>query len=452
MKYRNCFSTLVIVTTLILAACSGEDYKEDPAFDEEIKTKLVDKSHLPDWLVDYINYLEYDPEGKGLFDEHSGIYRFRWDGKTYYELYSPQQSSIHQELYSEGGARIKLGENDYKSLCENARDWTIVYLFHPTHEKPQYREYPITTKDEEIRQLFLKTDPFKSVGNSQEVSMDLCFETQCFIVNSAQQLAELEINEDSLPSIDFSKYSLIIGLTNVPRETFLTRQELSTEDGDTILRLYYDTERYRNQSLGKLQAARTFWGLYPKLTPKRLALRLYFSNLHLDGYSWNYYSPYRPEYWNKQMQGITPVSKADFDKYVIGNCWHQVNKYKIDDSGTIIPIIHWTTIQGSGGVPAGYDFDKDSLSIYIEPNYAALSYVTYTKHALSYSEESGMINADEWPYFQLLSVSKERMEVIQRKYVKGGKYGQGRDVYYYIILERLTDEELEEMRARYGVK
>ena len=84
MKQYTYIRTLALMAIFAFAACGGEDYTDDPIFDQDVKTELVDKSELPEWLADYINYLEYVPEGQDLPTEPSGIYRFEWDGKTFY--------------------------------------------------------------------------------------------------------------------------------------------------------------------------------------------------------------------------------------------------------------------------------------------------------------------------------------------------------------------------------
>ena len=53
MKYRHYLSILALAALISMTACK-DDYTEDHAFDEDIKTELVDKSELPEWLADYI--------------------------------------------------------------------------------------------------------------------------------------------------------------------------------------------------------------------------------------------------------------------------------------------------------------------------------------------------------------------------------------------------------------
>ena len=57
MKTMKNYIHLIALSALCsFAACASEDYTDDPIFDQEIKTGLVDKNQLPKWLADYINY------------------------------------------------------------------------------------------------------------------------------------------------------------------------------------------------------------------------------------------------------------------------------------------------------------------------------------------------------------------------------------------------------------
>ena len=62
MKQNTFKSTLALVAIFALTACSSDELPADPSFDQDIKTELVDKSQLPEWLADYVSYLEYVPE------------------------------------------------------------------------------------------------------------------------------------------------------------------------------------------------------------------------------------------------------------------------------------------------------------------------------------------------------------------------------------------------------
>ena len=114
MKHlKSYLPILALSATLALTACSSDELPADPSFDQDIKTELVDKSQLPEWLADYVTYLEYVPENQPLPSETAGVYRFEWNDKTFYEISSSTQNSMHQDLYDADGNRIILEDEDY---------------------------------------------------------------------------------------------------------------------------------------------------------------------------------------------------------------------------------------------------------------------------------------------------------------------------------------------------
>ena len=50
MKHRHYLSILAFAALISMTACK-DDYTDAPIFDQEIKTELVDKSQLPEWLA-----------------------------------------------------------------------------------------------------------------------------------------------------------------------------------------------------------------------------------------------------------------------------------------------------------------------------------------------------------------------------------------------------------------
>ena len=267
MKQNTFMSTLALVAIFALTACSSDELPADPSFDQDIKTELVDKSQLPEWVADYVSYLEYVPEGQELPTEKSGIYRFEWNGQTYYELYSPSQTMMHDNLFSSNGTPVRLVEDDYKSLTDNAHDWTIVYLLQPSHQPLQNHAYPAEVHEYDSffekamsSPRFFKFDMFK-------------FKEYLYTINSEEQFESEKASFAILywPKIDFSKYTLVIGRVNALRHTSLKRQEIMTGSEGSILRLYYE----RNLKMGEFFEEdtieiRPFWALYPKIQDKKL--------------------------------------------------------------------------------------------------------------------------------------------------------------------------------------
>ena len=266
MKHKNYLSILTLMVTFILAACSSEDYTDDPIFDQEIKTELVDKSELPQWLADYVTYLEYVPEGQELPTEKSGIYRFEWNGETYYEYYSTSQIAMHTDIYTSKGKPYFLKESDYKAFSEEVRNWTIVYLLNFTHEKQEGILYPSHCSDS-IQEFFERTLSDDDYYRSKFVFQYEDTPKDGYIINSQKQLESIYIGSDSLPDIDFDDYTLILAKMPVKTNYSYKRQEIDFNSSDIInrpmLKLYFERPPDSNVPVDTVITQYT-WALYPK--------------------------------------------------------------------------------------------------------------------------------------------------------------------------------------------
>ena len=261
MKYRHYLSILALAALISMTACK-DDYTEDHAFDEDIKTELVDKSELPEWLADYVSYLEYVPEGQELPKDASGIYRFEWNGETYYEYYSTSQIAMHTDIHKSDGSLFFLKANDTKSFSEGTRNWTIIYMLHPSHEKPQGHIYPEQIQDQGITEFMeraLKNEWFRGLDGLSP------FMNQMILIDSEKFLETVYTLNDSLPQIDFNKYMLLVGKFRDNRSAVLKRQEIIAEDGLYTLKLYFE-DNAQDLSSGY----RHYWALYPKLSSDSL--------------------------------------------------------------------------------------------------------------------------------------------------------------------------------------
>ena len=102
------FFTAVFLTRLVYEHQLNKGRWQNLKFFTGISKNLLQNTHFKfmsmykksfqELQVDYIDYLEYVPDGQDLPTEPSGIYRVEWDGETYYEISSPSQSTIHEKL------------------------------------------------------------------------------------------------------------------------------------------------------------------------------------------------------------------------------------------------------------------------------------------------------------------------------------------------------------------
>ncbi len=272
MKQNTFKSTLALVAIAILTACGSDELPADPSFDQDIKTELVDKSQLPEWLADYVSYLEYVPEGQELPTEKSGIYRFEWNGQTYYELYSPSQSTLHEEMYTADGVPYRLKLNEQEAFSDGVRNWTIVYIFKP-HHGMQNALYPLEASDSvnaffqnEFNDLRSDIHGFK-FQNKDSIA-------DCYIINSQQQLRIIYQGQDKLPAIDFNANTLILGRVKADISFQLKRQEIVVENRTCRLRLFFEQPVLTNMGWVADVVNHYFWALYPKVNDKNLEMKI----------------------------------------------------------------------------------------------------------------------------------------------------------------------------------
>ena len=402
MKQNTFMSTLALVAIAILTACGSDELPADPSFDQDIKTELVEKSQLPGWLADYVSYLEYVPEGQELPTEKSGIYRFEWNGQTYYELYSPSQTMMHDNLFSSNGTPVRLVEDDYKSLTDNAHDWTIVYLLQPSHQPLQNHAYPAEVHEYDSffekamsSPRFFKFDMFK-------------FKEYLYTINSEEQFESEKASFAILywPKIDFSKYTLVIGRVNALRHTSLKRQEIMTGSEGSILRLYYE----RNLKMGEFFEEdtieiRPFWALYPKIQDKKLNIEVIANNRPYGNITKEVVisDPMFGENW-EPIGGKLPflISKEIFEYYVYGKHW--VNT----EVGEILPDGRVYERRMTGG-SLGYIFEDNHVIQYgysdgLQENYQ-------TEFQFDYDENTNKLQIGDETYY-LLSIDEDEMTLV----------------------------------------
>ena len=402
MKQNTFKSTLALVAIFAFTACGSDELPADPSFDQDIKTELVDKSQLPEWLADYVSYLEYVPEGQELPTEKSGIYRFEWNGQTYYELYSPSQTMMHDNLFSSNGTPVRLVEDDYKSLTDNAHDWTIVYLLQPSHQPLQNHAYPAEVHEYDSffekamsSPRFFKFDMFK-------------FKEYLYTINSEEQFESEKASFAILywPKIDFSKYTLVIGRVNALRHTSLKRQEIMTGSEGSILRLYYE----RNLKMGEFFEEdtieiRPFWALYPKIQDKKLNIEVIANNRPYGNITKEVVisDPMFGENW-EPIGGKLPflISKEIFEYYVYGKHW--VNT----EVGEILPDGRVYERRMTGG-SLGYIFEDNHVIQYgysdgLQENYQI-------EFQFDYDENTNKLQIGDETYY-LLSIDEDEMTLV----------------------------------------
>ena len=426
MKHlKSYLPILALSATLALTACSSDELPADPSFDQDIKTELVDKSQLPEWLADYVSYLEYVPEGQEIPTEKSGIYRFEWNGQTYYELYSPSQTMMHDNLFSSNGTPVRLVEDDYKSLTDNAHDWTIVYLLQPSHQPLQNHAYPAEVH--EYDSFFVK-----AMSSPRDFKFDMFkFKEYLYAINSEEQFESEKASFAILywPKIDFSKYTLVIGRVNALRHTSLKRQEIMTGSEGSILRLYYE----RNLKMGEFFEEdtieiRPFWALYPKIQDKKLNIEVIANNRPYGNITKEVVisDPMFGENW-EPIGGKLPflISKEIFEYYVYGKHW--VNT----EVGEILPDGRVYERRMTGG-SLGYIFEDNHVIQYgysdgLQENYQI-------EFQFDYDENTNKLQIGDETYY-LLSIDEDEMTLVF-------EHKTSKRIIYWMMIFNVSDKKM----------
>ena len=90
-----------------------------------------------------------------------------------------------------------------------------------------------------------------------------CYETECFLINTAEELRKIVPEPIELPDIDFAKYSLIVG-QHVFEEPRYSLESQAVETGTDVLTLNL-VYRVLDGAAPAAIAPYYFWGIYDKL-------------------------------------------------------------------------------------------------------------------------------------------------------------------------------------------
>ena len=306
MKQNTFMSTLALVAIAFLTACGSDELPADPSFDQDIKTELVDKSQLPEWLADYVSYLEFNQIANAS-DNKSGVFRLKWKDQYFYKVYTPFQSKVLDNLYTSDGKPFYLQEEDYQSFSQEVSDWTIVYVLQPSSEVPKYSYYP-EAAPEDVQAFFDKVfedgcanNGMNFITNLNPIDDDIIIEYTtplylCLLINSEETLRNIYTGPEPLPQIDFSKYSLILVKTNIynPDTQDLALKRHAIIDNDSVVFKVF----FEHQDKEKTQKYKSyhyyFWSLYPKMAFDRMTYEQFTDNEMKIAFTFDNLNPYIP--------------------------------------------------------------------------------------------------------------------------------------------------------------
>ena len=436
---------LLFITTMGIVGCSTEERTEDPSFDKEISVELKNKSELPEWLADYISYLEYVPEGQPLQDspyqQTSGIYRFKLNGKTFYEFHFSNQDNqiddlttiegygMFSNIYTAEGIPAILKKENYLQFSEDVQDWTIVYLFRQTHERPANHIYPAKEQEQnqKVSKFFDKESPSFVYGDSD-----------ILMIEDESQLRAAYPGTEMPPTIDFSKYKLILAKTTVNPSSMLRWQEITTEGNKATLHLYFEDRLQSKQ--GDDSKTCYSWALYPRqdlIHHKVSALTPNFRKEFELTPAWFSDESPTPEslYQSYLDNNLKQVRASDFAKLTKGYAWRETSAYMIADN----------QLQRMWQGPIGrgfrtYEFGEGTMTLYgYNGNESPISF--YNTGSYRYDENTNSLYFidTEIPELMILAASEESITAIS--------------VFNHLVvtMKRLTEDELTEIREKHFI-
>ncbi len=140
-------------------------------------------------------------------------------------------------------------ENEISQVAPKEMDTGIKEFFDAEMTQYSYNSLPFALPDKELGEFH---DVWAQVINSQE------------------ELASLYIGERELPTIDFSRYSLILGYATGANTSYSVREVVLEEsEGSLLLTVHLNGSEEGFMALIKIP----FWGLYPKLPDMELKVR-----------------------------------------------------------------------------------------------------------------------------------------------------------------------------------
>ena len=141
----------------------------------------------------------------------------------------------------------------------------------------------------------------------------------------------------------------------------------------------------------------------------------------------------------------TPVSLALFNQYTIGYGWCEAETHEMNNDGTYQKQNYWEDMDGGG--PERYEFSEGVVTCYIYVD--ALPADGFYKRSLRYDETTGEVFFDENKVFTVLSANEQEIRVVKLGGLRGDNHGGMKQIFLYVVLRRMTGEQLQEIRDIY---
>ena len=141
------------------------------------------------------------------------------------------------------------------------------------------------------------------------------------------------------------------------------------------------------------------------------------------------------------------VSLAEFNRITNGYGWYEAETHEILDNGKYEKKGYWEGMDGGG--PSQYEFKDGIATLFLYMD--AFPADTYSKYSLRYDENTGKVFFDNQEQFTVLSVSSNEIWIIKKGGQRGDGNGKMKQIYLYVRLQKMTDEELQSARNNFWV-
>ena len=142
-----------------------------------------------------------------------------------------------------------------------------------------------------------------------------------------------------------------------------------------------------------------------------------------------------------ELAGMKGISNEDFSRMFVGYGWHEDEVHLINEDGTIEEDDYWKEMDGG---PGHYNFeftDWNVIAYFFANHIPALVYKSKAYKYEGGKDGGNIIYIGDNQWMRIVSVNGNTAKVIKRHVA---------NIYFYVTLRRLTDDELDDVRRKYN--
>ena len=140
-----------------------------------------------------------------------------------------------------------------------------------------------------------------------------------------------------------------------------------------------------------------------------------------------------------ELAGMKAISNDEFNSTFVGYGWYEDEVHRINEDGTIEESDYWEGMVGGGHYYFEFT-DRNVISYFFANHIPASSYRSKSYTYAGGKEGGNIIYLDGTDWMRIVSVSGNKAKVIKRHVA---------NIFVYVTLRRLTDEELDDVRGKY---